>query len=183
MVKDTWDAFKDFVKNPITHWIILLCDSLLLFLPEKFLKKIYLDNLKEQLGLWLGIIFIFAISVIAVTVIATIYQWVKHYYNESKLTKVREESLLKLYPAEREVVIEMYTSTSRSIVLPIESTVATVLLGLKIIQRGSSVGHILTGFPYFLQPWVITYLDEHPEYYQGIRTVSEDEFRNSFYRN
>ena len=25
MVKDTWDAFKDFVKNPITHWIILLC--------------------------------------------------------------------------------------------------------------------------------------------------------------
>ena len=90
MVKDTWDAFKDFVKNPITHWIILLCDSLLLFLPEKFLKKIYLDNLKEQLGLWLGIIFILAISVIAVTVIATIYQWVKHYYKQVNKSQRRK---------------------------------------------------------------------------------------------
>lgn len=157
-------GIKDAIVNPTLYFVLMFVSALLLFLPKGVLKWVKLDELSEKYGPWIGMVFVFAAVIAFVKTNAWLIRKIQRRLKANAVTKKMNDQLWKLYPAERKIIIKMYQSPDRTIWLHHSSSSATILLNLKMVQLGTPIFNKCFDNPYYLQPWVCEYLDEHPEY-------------------
>ena len=154
-------SLKEFITNPLLYWIVILLSALLLFLPASFLKVIRLDDFSVKHAEIIGLVFLTFSIVVGLNLLIAFYKWVEKRYKRKRLKTVRENELLRSYPAEKKIIVEMFQAANRSKVLFHNSGSVVILLNKKIIQRTSNMVNIIEGEPYFLQPWVCDFLNKH----------------------
>ena len=171
-LKTILSSLKDFVANPILYLTAMLVSACLIFLPVKLLDAIKLNGIATRYAEWIGLVFLVSLVTVMIAVGGKIWKCCK----AKLLLKSMEKSLLDLFPRERSIIIQMYSSTDRSIRLHYhyDNASIAVLLNMNIIQRADNLVHVLDGDSYFLQPWVCQYLDKHPEYINSTPQKRDD---------
>jgi len=162
--KTLFQSLKEFATNPVLYLTAMLVSACLMFFPEEGLKTIRLDGIATRYAEWIGLIFLVSSTVVIIQLGIWIGRKIWEYYKVKRTIKIREKSLLTLYPKEKAIVIKMYLSPARSACLLFTDSSTAILYRLLIIGSASNVKDLSNGEDYFLQPWVCRYLDTHPEY-------------------
>ena len=155
---------KDAIFNTTLYCVLMGVSFILLFLPKGILKWVKLDELSEKYAPWIGMVFVFATVIAFIKIFTWAFHKIQRRIKTNAGLRRMHDHLWELYPAERAIVIKMYHSPDRSARLSVSSSSASILHSLKIIEHGSRVFSTYYDNPYYLQPWVCQYLDEHPEY-------------------
>ena len=132
------------------------------FLSDEMLSKMHLLEIKNSFGLWISIIFLVSLSIIIIDIIKYFVLMIK-----TKIISKREynnyiNSLFALTNTEKEIIKTLFYEDRAN--LPLNDGSVNKLERLNIIMR-SNVGTYLFKFSYTLQPWVLSYLRQHPEYF------------------
>ena len=159
-------CIKDAIINPTLYFVLMFVSALLLFLPKGILKWVKLDELSEKIAPWIGLVFLFAAVIAFIKIITWAFHKIQRRIKTNAGLKRMHDRLWELYPAERDIVFRMYQSSNRSVRLSVSNPSASILHSLKIIEHGSQFFSTYNDNPYYLQPWVCQYLDEHPEYFE-----------------
>lgn len=161
-LKTILSSLKEFVANPFLYLTAMLVSACLMFLPVKLLDAIKLNGIATRYAEWIGLVFLVSLVTVMIAVGSKIWKYCK----AKLLLKSMEKSLLDLFPRERSIIIQMYSSADRSIRLHYhyDNASIAVLLNMKMIQRSDNLVNAVDGDSYFLQPWVCWYLNKHPEY-------------------
>lgn len=168
-VKDfTLKKLIDFLFSFELILLLFLGSGLLLFLPERIIERIYLSNIKEQSGTFIGSIFFLSLIVTLVKIILFLSEKIKNKYSEKKNTKNLEKILLNLNKKEKKIIKEIFDSDENTVYLPLHSGVVKKLETQRIIGKTMS-SHMTSAydptFPYALQPWAYDYFEENPDYF------------------
>jgi len=149
--------------------IISIISALLIFLPDVALKKMFLLDLRNKIGTFLGIIFIFSVCL-------TAYFFISPKVRDRRIKKAlsgkqAKKKIEELTDTEKRIIVYMYHNQGEHINLPRTSSAVIHLKSLLMISEASSIGsQVLTVqlFPYFLQQWVIKSIEENPDLLKGV---------------
>lgn len=138
--------------------VITIFVASLLFVPDELLGKIGLLKIRNNFITIIGISFVVCVSIWVVILATALYYKIKkaQFYSDKACQKRFE----MLSDAALAVVISMYKTKSRTSELDMSEATTTVLESLYFIGRGS-VSVYGTYFDYYLEPWVIKYLNKH----------------------
>jgi len=167
-------SIKEFVTNPGLYLTAMLASACLMFIPGKWLQAIKLDGIAVRYAEWIGLIFLVSLVVVVVQFGIGAGRKFGNYYKMWRSLKIREKSLLTLYPKEKAIIIEMYRSSDRSACLLYTDSSTAILRSLLIIGGASNIKDLDNGEEYYLQPWVCQYLDKHPEYIKNAFKKSDN---------
>jgi hypothetical protein len=144
---------------------LLIPSGVIMILPDDWLLRFRLLDVKNTAGMWVSIVFWICLSIVAIDSLSKLYK----FFNTKRIAKKTLKSLEKgfetLNPSERVILYLIFTNDSYE--FDIKNASVRKLEALKYITR-PSVGTIF-GFSYTLQPWVNDYLHSHTDYFNGIR--------------
>jgi len=143
---------------------LIIPTSIFLFCPEKYLEQFNILGIKNELGSWISIVFIISISIIIVDLFGSVYNKIKSNQYVKLQYKNFDKIMETLNNTEKSIVYEIYINDSAS--FPINDASVNKLYSLKVIAR-PSVGLYFLKFSYCLQPWVVEWLENHPNYFEG----------------
>lgn len=152
---------------------ILIVDGVLLFAPENVITTLGLDQVREAIRPYLGIAFLCAAAILLIGVIGG---WPKRKINASRYRGKNARRILdRLSKHGKQVVRGMYESERHTAYLSIMDATATYLQRSFIIGQ-TTVSNKGEYFDRFLQPWVVEYLDKHPDYLKEMPEPDEYTF-------
>ena len=150
------------IKNFSKYFIIL--PGVLLFCPDKYLEQVRLLEIKNQFEQWLAILFWFSVSVIIIDLLNKIKNISIKQYRVKNQQKDLDKLMYSLNNTEKNIIMEIYENDWYS--FPINNALVAKLNAQKIIER-PNIGIPASGlnFSYCLQPWVVEWLNMHPNYF------------------
>lgn len=140
-----------------------VASGLILFLPNRLISQLGLDDLIRSYRMYVGLTFLVAASLLFVQVVSFLWSLVSTPY-EDWLFERKGLKLIEELTEEEKAFLRPYIingQTSRA--APIGDGVAQGLAAKKIIFRSSNIGHLFGGFPYNLQPYMRRLLTKRPE--------------------
>ncbi len=171
------------VAKKIPYKVILLLISvvsaLLIFLPDVILKEMFLLELRNTVGTFLGLLFIFStcLSIYVVLLPPLRRRRIKRAFSGERARKKIEN----LSSTEKRIIAYMFRHQGSSISLPGNCTAVIRLKNLLMISISSNYGtqvHNIQFFPYFLQQWVSDALEANPDLIKGISDRLPEEIEN-----
>lgn len=150
--------------------VFTLVSAFLLLCPEKILKKLFLLELRNTIGTCLGIVLVVCAAIWTIVFLIYFIRRIrkKRAFND-KNSKKRFD---RISPVARITVLEMYNSPTHSLRLEIQDATTIILENYLFIDRGTISANGFK-FDYFLQPWVVEYLNKHYSEYEHL--LKEDE--------
>lgn len=147
-------------------WVTEIVLAVLVLCPDSVLEKLSVLSFKNYLEKYIGPMFL----IISVVLIVT---EVKKYIDKNKKKRAftgrrAKKRFEKLSSTALKIVLKMYRSPSHSIELELGDANAVILENYLFVGRGT-VSSIGMCFDYFLQPWVVEYLDKHISEYEKVR--------------
>ena len=135
-------------------WVSEIVLAVLIFCPENILEKLLLLSFKNHFESYIGPSFLIVSAVLIVIKCKTVIN------NRAFTGRRAKKRFEKLSPIALKTVLKMYHSPSHSIKLQLGDATAVLLETCLFVGRGT-ISTIGTSFDYFLQPWVVEYLDRH----------------------
>lgn len=154
--------------------VVTILSVFSLLCPAELLEKLYLLEIRNEIGTYLGITAIICASIWIIIFLSYLIRKIskKIAFND-KNSKKRFE---RISPMALVTVLEMYVSPTHSIRLGINDATTLILENYLFITRGTISSHGFD-FDYFLQPWVIVYLNKHfSEYEYMLKQDKYDEY-------
>lgn len=133
----------------------------LIFLNDTLLKKLFLLDFRNEFGVYIGIIFIISSLLVLTYFFIWLFKKIREKYNVYLQEKLRIKRLLNLNKEQFETIVQMYYRPSQSANLDILQSTVIILQSYEMIGRASTVGVYSMYFSFFLEPWVIEYIDKH----------------------
>lgn len=151
--------------------VVTILSVFSLLCPAELLEKLYLLEIRNEIGTYLGITAIICASIWIIIFLSYLIRKIskKIAFND-KNSKKRFE---RISPMALVTVLEMYVSPTHSIRLGINDATTLILENYLFISRGTISSHGFD-FDYFLQPWVIVYLNKHFSEYKYL--LQDDEY-------
>lgn len=146
------------------RYLLAICIGLgaVLFMPPNLLDTLGLVEFRESFKGFLGAGFILACALLGSGALINTTEWVRTWWRRRKNLQRCIDYLHQLTPEEAEILRGYVYHRTRTRTLPIESGVVQGLVAHKVIYRAASVGDMLDGWAYNLQPWAWDYLMTHP---------------------
>lgn len=142
---------------------ISLASGVVLFLPNKLITKMYMNDFRDKYGFIIGVIFIISTSILIVNLITEVYKILDYIYSKRKVNKNGKKLLRDLDEYKRLIVYELYVQDNHTDELPLNDGAVVFLEHMMVIQKAATqyaVSNLVNPvFPYFLQPWVIKELE------------------------
>lgn len=164
VAEKTFDNFKKITPALVA---VTILTGLILFLPEKVLEKMSLNNLPDVWKQIIGIAFILSLALIATIVFSSIFSTMASKRKAKKFKKNQRSNIKKLSPNQKAILRKMLHSKDKAIKLDSNSGDTIYLQnGLYIYrpEQAFSLGWenemILVYVPY---PWLIDLFNEEPE--------------------
>ncbi len=159
-----WSQLINWLKISNTHlFAIVIGCSILLFAPNTFIQKLGLSGIRNSYQLVISALFLIAISILGARGCVAIIQWIKKRITWRKNLKKRQQRLHSLTPEEKKILRDYIYGNTRTQTLLIQDGVAQGLASETIIYRIASVGDMLDGFAFNIQPWAWEYLNKNKE--------------------
>lgn len=166
--KDIKDTIKDIPFRPIMI-LVTIISALLIFLPDSILKKLFLYEFRNKVGVFLGIIFLLSLCI---TVYLFVEPAIKRQIINKKLSgKSARRIIDNLSLEEKQIVLYMYAYQSETVVMPSANTSVSHLRSIMIISYGSTIGGQIGTvqlFPFILQPWAIKGIEDNWDLFESI---------------
>lgn len=180
--------FKEFniievLKLPIKNLIpIAIVTGAVLFLPEKILDKLYLNNFKDKWGFVISIVFLVSSVISAQEIFIKLYKLIENKIYIYRFKKIQPKILGELSLQEIVVIILIYESLNKTVFFPINNGIIVKLENKMVITKTAlqcGVSNIVKPkFPYTLNTWVESLLKEKPEilekYFEELEANKED---------
>lgn len=136
----------------------LAISSILLFTPDSWLARIHILTIRNQYTETLG--FAFIISIVATLI--QIALWVKNdLWASRQIRKNLEKRLHNLSYQEKQILCGYILNQVKTQYFPIQDGVVQGLLHSDVLYYASTVGDMLRGFAYNIQPWAYEYLSKN----------------------
>ncbi|MBF8221033.1 superinfection exclusion B family protein [Halomonas sp. 328] len=131
----------DLAKVPTRLVAVLgLASALLLFLPQPWLERLALAQLREDFAPYAGAVFVVSVSLLAVELAIWAYGGVqRRRRSEAAATKV-QNFMLELDGAEKAVLREFLIAGTKSLRLPLEQPAVASLLNAGVLVQAASTG-------------------------------------------
>lgn len=150
--------FVDFLKlPPYILGALAVASGILLFLPDKVIKKLYMIEFRDKYGFTIGIIFIISLSILTILLVLKIY----HFFYDKRLDKKVAEGQLKyLRNMSRDkvmIVNAFLQERTHTLELPVNDGLVVELQHFGIITLAGQTHLVSMPDPrikFFLQPWV-----------------------------
>ena len=150
--------FVDFLKlPPYILGALAVASGILLFLPDKVIKKLYMIEFRDKYGFTIGIIFIVSLSILTILLVLKIY----HFFYDKRLDKKVAEGQLKyLRNMSRDkvmIVNAFLQERTHTLELPVNDGLVIELQHFGIITPAGQTHLVSMPDPrikFFLQPWV-----------------------------
>lgn len=174
--KDIVATIESIPCKPICVFVLIV-DGVLLFAPENFITTLGLDQVRETIRPYLGIVFLYAAAILLISVVG---RWINRAIRHSKYTgKNAKQKLDMLSVYGKQIVRGLYESESHTALLPITDATVNCLHVLSIVGR-SAMSRGGEYFDHFLQPWVVEYLNKHPDYLKQMPAPDMDTFDGDY---
>lgn len=137
--------------------VVLFLSGIFLFAPDAYLARIYVEKVKINYGLWIGVAFLFSLSYLILTFISFIQKKYRTYTWNKSIQKEIKENLKRLSPVEQAILREFFITGNSAINLPQDEPSVVGLQHKHIINLAqSSLGgsYIVSGG--FYMPNVLT---------------------------
>lgn len=152
----------EFIRLPLIYIAaFLLSSSCFIFFPDKLLIDLGVKSFRDNYRSYIGIVFIFSLSILVVSLLSSIMKSAKKKYRWYKSLRISKKALKELNKFEKNMLSEMINDDAYSIELDITDGYHMRLEQCKIIYRASNLSSMGTYFSYILQPWAIKYLKNH----------------------
>ena len=176
--KDAGKFLKDLPYKAIML-IITVVSALLIFLPDVALEKMFLLDLRNKIGTFLGLIFIFSACL-------TIYLFVSPKLRKRRMNKAlsgekAKRRIEELPYNEKCIIAYMYHNQNKSIVLPSTAHSVLHLQSQLMINVSGGIGSqygMAQLFPFHIEPWVIWAVEKTPDLLNSIPPQLPAEFEN-----
>ncbi|CUO92237.1 phage membrane protein [Clostridium baratii] len=152
----------DFLKLPINSFAsIFIGSGLILFIPNKFAEKVYMQNFRNKYGFFIGLLFIISLSFLIVNICKYIYNKCRRSLNFMKLKK----SLFTLEDPQKIIIYHLYKDINHNEEFPIYNYHVKYLRNqLMIVEAASQVMTDDINNPvcsFILNPWVINEINKN----------------------
>ncbi len=148
----------DILKLPLKSWfIICVFSGMLLFIPKSYLEFLNLKNIIEEYKSYIGIIFLFAITIIMINLF-------NDFFRKTQNKKMREEKInrsikeldnLSIYEAS--ILLYCYANNQRTVILLLDNGYVTALVDKYYLKRIGHQGQLLR-WPYTVQEHIWDYI-------------------------
>ena len=142
-------AIFDLTKLPTKFFFLLSAVSgFMLFVDQKFLnEKLFLDNLKENYGWILGIVFVLSTGLVIVNFVIWIFKSIQRKILIKKWKKKFTERVKTLDRFEKSILREFILNGQKSVEMPIDNPSVSGLLDKNILVMNRQFGNssIMTG--------------------------------------
>ncbi len=170
--------FKEFLEilklPPSILSALSLVAGLILLLPEKIIKKLYMYDFRNNYGFAISLIFLISLSMLIVLFIIWCFKQVNEKIKSKKIKEKRIKYLLELDLTKTELIKQFIKEKDHTLNLPTNSGNIIELSSYGIISTAGNIqavtfGDIFTGdentmyINYFLQPWVIKLINEEKD--------------------
>jgi len=162
--------FLDFLKLPPNILAALaIASGLILFLPEDGLRMLHVIELRDNFGYIIGPIFIVSTVLLAVLLLSSGYKAIATKFYLWRAEKHAAKYLLNADGIKVEVIKTFLADETHTIQLPMNDGLVIELSHLEMISLAGNTQmvHSQFGQPieayYFLQPWVVSLIQENPE--------------------
>lgn len=151
--------------------IVALCISsgLILFLPSNIIEKLYMLSFRHNFGFILGLVFVISLSIILCTIIVFIVKIITNKAKDKKLVNAKNKFMESLDKNEKRLLKQMYNESDKTLNLSYNSGTVAKLTKYGVIAPTSPHSYIdllYPQMPYFLQPWVCKYIEEHKDFFK-----------------
>lgn len=158
-------ALKDSSPQLLTG-IAVAC-AILLFSPPVALSTFGLKEFVTNFRPFIGVGFIGATSILLVQLVWWGRKFVLSPFHRKAMEKARLDLLENLTASEKAYLLPFIANGENTQYFSIQDGVAQGLNTKGIIYRAASVGDMLDGFAYNLQPWARKMLSFNPSYLEG----------------
>ncbi|WP_299326191.1 super-infection exclusion protein B [uncultured Maribacter sp.] len=136
-------AIFDLTKLPTKFFFLLSAVSgFVLFVDQKFLnEKLFLDNVKENYGWILGIIFILSTGLVLVNFVIWIFKSIRRKILINKWKKKFAERIKTLDRFEKSILREFILNGQKSVEMPIDNPSVSGLLDNNILVMNRQFGN------------------------------------------
>jgi len=146
--------------------VFLFCASLLL-VPSVWLQRLGLLNLLAQYRPWLAVIGLFAAAILLAELLTVAGKVIHQRYLSWRRHRVSMDYLNNLTAVEKGVLLGYIKNDTETRNFDISDGVVSGLVTKGLLYQSSSVGHLISGFPFNIQPWVRHHLLGRPQLLQG----------------
>lgn len=161
-------SVENILKLPLKIMVALCISSgLILFLPNSIIEKLYMVSFRDNFGFILGIVFVVSLSIILCTIIVQIAKFIINKIRGKRLTKARNKFMENLDKNEKKLLKLMYKEDDKTLNVPYNSGMITKLTNFGVIAPASPHNYIDLldpQMPYYLQPWVCKYIEQHKDF-------------------
>ena len=131
--------FTDFLKLPPNILsAVSLATGLILFLPEKILKKMYLINFKDKFGFIIGIVFLISISILFIFLLTFVIKKIKNKIDDRNVKKGRIKYLLNADKSKTNLIKEFIKDKTHTLSLPMNDGLILELQYFGIINAAGN---------------------------------------------
>ena len=159
-----------------------LASILMLVLPTEFLEILHLTSFINKYGFIIGLVFIVSLSILIVTLVIQIFNFISEKRKLKLFYKNAEARLRKLTPYEVCIVLSLFEKENYTNLLPINDGAVRKIESEMIIGKATNqylISNLNTAkFPYLLQPWVVNELKEKPELFAFFKKTANIFLRN-----
>lgn len=161
-------TFLTSIKNnsPKFNMALLIGSSLILFSGEEFLKRIGFYEIKEKYQLYMGLVFIFSMSVLLMNIVYFLKDKAIGIINTIKQNKYWTIQLKRLTNEEKGYLLPYIEEKKNTQYFDISDGISGGLASKKIIYRASNLSSGGTCFAYNLQTWARLLLEKNNIYFK-----------------
>lgn len=162
--------FVDFLKLPPNILAaISLVTGCILFVPDSALNKLYMVNFRNDYGFVISIIFLISTAILIIFLITYIADKVIKKIKNKKLKQAQIKYLKDAEKAKVDLIKEFIKEETHTLSLVVNNGLTTELSHFGIISLAGNTQPVDFGYnsemylKYFLQPWVISLINESDE--------------------
>jgi hypothetical protein len=137
--------------------------GVLLFAPVEFLDLIGVTRFVNGFRMWIGFAFLISAALLLARAGASVFRDATLRVRQRWILKRRQRRLHQLTPSEKRALAGYIADDTRTQYFQLEDGVIQGLAAECVIARAASVGSIISGFAYNIQPWAWDYLKLHPQ--------------------
>ena len=158
-------SIVDLFKNIPAAFLVAITTvlALIIFLPAEYAKTLALDTFRTEHRTILGPIFLLSVSFIA----ARFYIFIRSIFDKRKREEDRKKILHALTPEEKGYLIPYIIHGQNSVNAGMDDGIMTGLKAKGIVYMPGSMGSVLDGFAFNLQPWAREYLTANQHLLNG----------------
>ncbi len=154
----------DWIKLSPRHYLAgALSSGVLLFLGDRPLALLGLEQFRITYRSWIGAVFLLSASLLVSHPLAALGGLLSHWWSERRFVRTGLQRLRQLTPAEKRILQQYIRENTRTQTLNFMDGVVAGLAQAGIIYRSANVGTADGSFAYNVQPWAWKQLQDDPK--------------------